>query len=169
MLASIRRQEQKRRQIYNFAITLILYPPTNEMQEHVIATEPRGAGVYYEDVGARGTHQIHEAKEHSDTGRGAEDVLSSPKTRGLSQTFPFERNGITQGGMQFVALIVAVIFGVWAIKSYNAAQKANAFAENGLRQSLFANQMSLVSLCAIGIFNRVNTLALFCCHNAELS
>ena len=138
------------------------------MQEQVIANEPRGTGVHYEDVGAGGTHQIHEAKEHPDAGRVAGDALSSPKTRGLSQTFPFERNGITQGGMQFVALIVAVIFGVWAIKSYNAVQKANAVAENGLRQSLLANQMSLLSLCAIGILDQVNTSSPSCCHNAEL-
>jgi hypothetical protein len=132
LLAAIRSQEQKKRQIYNFAITFILYPPaTNEMEEQVIANEPRGTGVHYEDVGAGRTHQIHDAKEHPDTGRGAGDALSSPKMRGLSQTFPFERNGITQGGMQFVTLIVAVIFGVWAIKSYNATQKANALAENG--------------------------------------
>jgi hypothetical protein len=126
------------------------------MQDQAIATESHGAGVYHEDVGMGETRQVEEAKEHSDAGRGAEDVST---TRGL--IFPFERSEITQGGMQFAALIVAVIFGVWAIKSYNAAQKANALAENGLRQSLLANQMSLVSLCAIGIFNQLNTPAIF--------
>ena len=120
------------------------------MQEQVIATEPRGAGVYHEDVGMGETRQVQETKEYSDAGGGARDDLSSPTTRRL---FPYEWGEIIQGGMQFAALIVAIIFGVWAIKSYDAAQKANAM-------SLLANQMSLVSLCAIGIFNQVNTFPL---------
>ena len=81
-----------------------------KMQDQSIATESRRAGVYHEDVGMGETRQVQETKEHSDAGGGAEDVST---TRGL--IFPFERSEITQGGMQFAALIVAVIFGVWAI------------------------------------------------------
>ena len=69
---------------------------------------------------------------------------------------------------QLIALIIALVFGAWAIKSYNAALAANdlASASNQLstasynasnnanaeagKQALVANQLSLVSLCLTG-------------------
>jgi hypothetical protein len=67
--------------------------------------------------------------------------------------------------MQSVALIVAIAFGVWAIKSYIAAQDANemaqeanalaqaanTLAQNSLKLGLLANQIALISYCgAVG-------------------
>jgi hypothetical protein len=49
--------------------------------------------------------------------------------------------------VQVVTLITAVIFGAWAIKSYSAAQHANALSQSSLQQTLIANQLTLLSLC----------------------
>ncbi|PVF92665.1 hypothetical protein CPB86DRAFT_819427 [Serendipita vermifera] len=57
-------------------------------------------------------------------------------------------------GLELISLITAIIFGIWAIRSYDAAVKANQMSEEGikqntlaLKQSLIANQLALLALC----------------------
>jgi hypothetical protein len=59
----------------------------------------------------------------------------------------FSLSEIISSVVQLISIIAAFTFGVWAIKSYNAAQRANSLTENGLRQTLTANQLALLSLC----------------------
>ncbi|PVF92666.1 hypothetical protein CPB86DRAFT_819428 [Serendipita vermifera] len=70
--------------------------------------------------------------------------------RGQSLTI----KGLFSIGVEIISLITAIIFGMWAIRSYDAATKANAMTEEGLRQnalalqqSLIANQLPLLALC----------------------
>jgi hypothetical protein len=60
----------------------------------------------------------------------------------------FTWNEIVNGIIQVIAVIVALVFGAWAIKSYDSAQQANALARNGLQQTLIANQLALLAVCA---------------------
>jgi hypothetical protein len=62
--------------------------------------------------------------------------------------------GIFDGGIQIISLITAIIFGVWAIRSYDAAVLANSMAESALKQGItalqqgtVANQLALIALC----------------------
>jgi hypothetical protein len=59
----------------------------------------------------------------------------------------FSLSEIVAAVIQLISIIAAFTFGVWAIKSYDAAQRANSLAENSLRQTLAANQLALLSLC----------------------
>jgi hypothetical protein len=60
----------------------------------------------------------------------------------------FTFNEIANGIMQLISVIAALIFGVWAIKSFDAALDANSLATNALQQTLIANQLALLSICA---------------------
>ena len=65
--------------------------------------------------------------------------------------------------LQALALIIALVFGAWAIKSYNAAEAANNLSSASLSASddsanmanslaLVANQLALLTLC-LGLNN----------------
>jgi hypothetical protein len=51
------------------------------------------------------------------------------------------------GVTQIVGLIAAFVFGVWAVKSFDAAEQANAIAAAGVNQAIIANKLALMSLC----------------------
>jgi hypothetical protein len=61
---------------------------------------------------------------------------------------------ILSGGVQIISLFTAIIFGVWAIRSYDAAVKANSIAKGALYQGITAlqqgrtsNQLALLAIC----------------------
>ena len=60
----------------------------------------------------------------------------------------FTWNEIVNGIIQVVAVVAALVFGAWAIKSYDEAQQANTLARTGLQQTLIANQLALLAVCA---------------------
>jgi hypothetical protein len=60
----------------------------------------------------------------------------------------FTWNEIVNAIIQVIAVIAALVFGAWAIKSYDEAQQANALARTGLQQTLIANQLALLAVCA---------------------
>jgi hypothetical protein len=67
----------------------------------------------------------------------------------------FSWSDIINGVIQVISVITAVVFGVWAIKSFDAAQQANFLARTALEQTLIANQLALLSICAsnqVGFF-----------------
>jgi hypothetical protein len=49
--------------------------------------------------------------------------------------------------IQVAGIIIAAIFGVWAVKSYNSSNDANQLAQAALQQSLYANVLALINLC----------------------
>jgi len=49
--------------------------------------------------------------------------------------------------IQLIAVITALIFGAWAIKSYDVTQHANQLSNFAIQQSMFANQLALLSFC----------------------
>ena len=112
------------------------------MHHHTIATAPRGAVGVDEsqwDLQHKGLSELRGA-----AWRRAEQ---EPQESSDLSLVPFEWGEIIQGALQIIALILGVVFGVWAIKSYDAAQQANAIANLSLRQSLVANQLALVAFC----------------------
>jgi magnesium-transporting ATPase (P-type) len=65
----------------------------------------------------------------------------------------FTWNEIITGVIQFIGVIAAIVFGVWVIKSYEVAQRANDLSESGLRQTIIANQLAFLALCGSnGVF-----------------
>lgn len=59
----------------------------------------------------------------------------------------FTWNEVVNGIIQLISVIAALIFGVWAVKSFGAAQEANFLAQTALQQALIANQLTLLSVC----------------------
>jgi hypothetical protein len=66
----------------------------------------------------------------------------------------FTVKDILSGGVQIISLFTAIIFGVWAIRSYDAAIKANSIAKGALDQGIVAlkqgvvsNQLALIAIC----------------------
>jgi hypothetical protein len=54
---------------------------------------------------------------------------------------------ILSGGVQVISLFTTIIFGVWAIRSYEAALKANSIAKDALHQGGTSNQLALLAIC----------------------
>jgi hypothetical protein len=52
--------------------------------------------------------------------------------------------------LQVAALVAAVAFGVFAIRSVQLTQTANGYAVQALDQSIMANNLALVSVCLSG-------------------
>ncbi|KAG8832075.1 hypothetical protein FRC17_002084 [Serendipita sp. 399] len=57
------------------------------------------------------------------------------------------RRSILSGGFQCLTFIAAIVFGVWAVKSYDAALTSNQLAAASIEQSLVANKLALIALC----------------------
>ena len=56
-------------------------------------------------------------------------------------------NEFAKGAVQFVSFVTALVFGVWAIKSFNVAQEANVMAEMAYHQAVISNQLSFMAIC----------------------
>ncbi|KDR81225.1 hypothetical protein GALMADRAFT_208032 [Galerina marginata CBS 339.88] len=85
-----------------------------------------------------------------------EEPKQNPETRGTNvdgnscipvRILGFSLKEITDIVLQVSGAIIASVFGVWAIKSYDSANVANGLAVEALQQSLLANKMTLASLC----------------------
>jgi len=89
----------------------------------------------------------------------ANDIASPKMGKGK---WPFTGNEMVNFVIQLVSLIAAITFGIWAVKSYNAALRANYLssvsyqsaqssfeaAQNALYLSGVANRLALLSFCA---------------------
>jgi hypothetical protein len=90
----------------------------------------------------------------SPAGTPAVDLLSLAR----SPPAPFEATlspplgqFVINSSLQAAALLAAVAFGVFAIRSVRMAQTANLYAAQALNQSIIANGLALVSICLSGI------------------
>ena len=59
----------------------------------------------------------------------------------------FTWNEIIHGLLQVIGVIAALVFGAWAIKSYETAEQANSLARTSLQQAVIANQLALLVGC----------------------
>ncbi|PVF92664.1 hypothetical protein CPB86DRAFT_790926 [Serendipita vermifera] len=71
----------------------------------------------------------------------SQDVNQHPLAKKDKKRILTTRN-IFSVGVQLVSIITAIIFGVWAIRSYDAALKANSMTEAGLKQGIKALEQS---------------------------
>ena len=80
------------------------------------------------------------------------DVLylkeSRKGSRKEGEIWVFTSSELINGLMQLIALIIAIIFGVWAVKSFDAAREANSLAMNSMQQAVVANKLALLALCS---------------------
>jgi hypothetical protein len=76
---------------------------------------------------------------------------------------------LIHSGMNFLALVVALVFGVWAVKSWYLARNANdlstrsiELSTRSIEQTVLANKLALLSFCSL---NQVG-FARFLLHNS---
>lgn len=91
-------------------------------------------------------------------------ITSSEKVNRAGFSWSDVFNYITQ----FIAVTAAVVFGVWAIRSYDAAQLANQLSvasldasKIALEQSILANKLALLTFCNSDIVRNLSTSNLF--------
>jgi hypothetical protein len=88
-----------------------------------------------------GTPQVAENSIISFLGRQASSTAGG-------NIWVFSWSEIINGVIQVISVIATVVFGVWAVKSFDAAQQANFLIRTALEQTLIANQLALLLICA---------------------
>jgi len=66
---------------------------------------------------------------------------------GQAWIWVFTMNEVAVIALQIVSMIIAAIFGAWAIRSYDSANIANKLSEAALDQTSMANQLAILALC----------------------
>ena len=61
--------------------------------------------------------------------------------------FGFTLTEVAHVTIQVAGVIIAGVFGAWAVKSYESANVANRLAQEALQQSLNANILAIISIC----------------------
>ena len=65
--------------------------------------------------------------------------------------FGFTLTELAHITIQVAGIIIAAVFGAWAVKSYESANiangAANRLAQDALQQGLYANILAIINLC----------------------
>jgi len=81
----------------------------------------------------------------------------------------FTINEIAHVALQVVAIVIAAIFGAWAIRSYDSAKIANELSKNSLSESQTANMLSKAALDQTNMANKLAILVLCQTHPVSMS